>query len=275
LTILKLYFLSSDISIFSTTLRFGASNEIATVSNSSLAYSRITNCNRSEKATVAILLYFHISCHAGTGTIQMFREGVEEYIRENPNTWGSIFLFRCEDIDTNNEVVTYKLSVRSSHTWQVSNRVLRHRGELHQFAIALSFKLHINYDKPNKRNIMYYGGSLVNGGVQDYKARVLKNSNINNNNNSNDGNILTGPASISPEILKQKSRPVVDSKMSDPFTLNKSQKETPKSKKLPKSGDDDDDDDDDNNGGGLSPINESPLNDDDKTFLSMLQHSQI
>ena len=260
-------FLPSDISIFSTTLRFGATNEIATVSNSSLAYSRITNCNRSEKATVAIPLYFHISCHAGTGTIQMFREGVEEYIRENPNTWDSIFLFRCEDIDPNNEVVTYKLSVRSSRTWQASNKVLRHRGELHQFAIALSFKLHINYDEPNKRNILYYGGSLVNGGVQDYKARVLQNSNINDNN---DGNILTGLASISPEILKQKSRPVVDSKMSDPFTFNKSQKETPKSKKLPKSGDDDDDD----NGSELSPINESPLNDDDKSFLSMLQFSQ-
>lgn len=34
---------------------------------------------------------------------------------------------------------------------------------------------------------MYYGGSLVDGGVQDYKAYVLQNDNINNGNE-----ILTG-----------------------------------------------------------------------------------
>jgi len=255
-----------DISLLSTTLRFGATNEVATVSNSSLAYARITNCNRSEKATVHMLLYFHISCHVGgTRTLEMFREGIEEYIREKPNTWDSLFLFRCQDIDPNNEVATYLLAVRSSHTWQVSNRVLEHRGKLHQFAVALSFKLHINYDAPNERRILYHGGSLVNGGVEDYKSRVLKNSNI---NNKNDGNILTENAfqcPTTPENSSYNSRPIVDKRMNNPYALQNSQKETPKPKTSSKSGKDDD---------GLSPISENSFNDDDKSFLSMLQDSQ-
>eukprot|EP00539_Tryblionella_compressa_P021490 CAMPEP_0178893562 /NCGR_PEP_ID=MMETSP0747-20121128/20096_1 /TAXON_ID=913974 /ORGANISM="Nitzschia punctata, Strain CCMP561" /LENGTH=149 /DNA_ID=CAMNT_0020563597 /DNA_START=57 /DNA_END=506 /DNA_ORIENTATION=+ len=79
-----------------------------------------------------------------------YKEGVEAHIHEMPNIWDSIFFFRCEDIDPDKEEVTYRLAVRSRYTWQLSSRV--------------------------------YGGSLLDGGVKDYKTRVLKNDNIQNNN---------------------------------------------------------------------------------------------
>ena len=194
----------------------------------------------------------------------MFKEGVDEYIRDHPNIWDSIFLFRCEEIDPNNELVTYRLAVRSAFLWQVSNRVLRHRGELHQFCVALSFKLHINYDKPNKRSVMYYGGSLVNGGVQDYKACVLKNSNINNNNDE----ILAGPISKSNIFAtrsREDGRSIIDSKMRAPCVVATSQnKSQNQGESLTKENDRE-----------LSPINESILNEEDKSFLSMLQDSHM
>jgi hypothetical protein len=176
-----------DISLFSTTLRFASSNEIATVSNGSIASARITNCARSMNATVHTLLKFHISCHQGRA-LQEYKDAVEGYVQENPNIWDSIIFFRLEDIDANSEVVTYHLAVRSRFTWQISNRVFQSQADLHKFCIALSFKLGINYDAPNPRTIMYYGGSLVDGGVQDYKANVLQNDNILNGND-----ILRGP----------------------------------------------------------------------------------
>ena len=46
--------------------------------------------------------------------------------------------------------------------------------------MSLAFKLDINYDSPNPRSVFYFGGSLVDGGVQDYKVNVLKNANIDN-----------------------------------------------------------------------------------------------
>jgi hypothetical protein len=137
-------------------------------------------------ATVHSLLKFHISCHQGR-KIQDYKDAVEGYVQENPNIWDSIIFFRLEDIDANNEVVTYHLAVRSRFTWQISNRVFQSQADLHKFCIALSFKLDINYDAPNPRTILYYGGSLVDGGVQDYKANVLQNDNIFNGND-----ILTG-----------------------------------------------------------------------------------
>lgn len=122
---------------------------------------------------------FHISCHEGN-TIDVYRQGVEKYIQDYPNLWDSVFYFRCEDIDPNNEVVTYRVAVRSRFSWQVSNKVIQMQGEFHRFLVSLAIKLHIKYDAPNKRSIMYYGGSLVNGGIKDYKTKVLTNSNINN-----------------------------------------------------------------------------------------------
>jgi len=171
-----------DISLFSTTLRHNASNEISTVSNASIAGARITNCARSKNAIVHMVLKFHISCHKGSNTMARYKEGVEAHIHEMPNIWDSIFFFRCEDIDPDKEEVTYRLAVRSRYTWQLSSRVLQYRGELHQFCVELAFKFGINYNTPNPRSIMYYGGSLLDGGVKDYKTRVLKNDNIQNNN---------------------------------------------------------------------------------------------
>ena len=193
----------------------------------------------------------------------MFKEGVEEYVREHPNRWDSIFLFRCENIDPKNEEVIYRLAVRSMYTWQVSNKVYRHRGELHQFCTSLSFKLHINYDSPDTRSVMYYGGSLINGGVEDYKNRVLRNSNI---SNEKEDNILTG--TIIPTKSSHDSTSIADSKKQAPDPLTKVQKETHSRTKSSITGEG-------NIGDIVSSISESPWNDEDTTFLSMLQGSHM
>ncbi|KAL3920631.1 MAG: hypothetical protein SGILL_003161 [Bacillariaceae sp.] len=169
-----------------TTLRYAASNEVATVSNGSLASARITNCARSISATVHTLLKFHISCHQGR-LIDDFRDAVDKYVQERPNIWDSVIFFRMEEIDPNNEVVTYRLVCRSRYTWQICNRVLQCQADLHKFCIKLTFDMGINYDQPNARSIVYFGGSLVDGGIQDYKANVLQNTNI-----KNDNDVMTG-----------------------------------------------------------------------------------
>jgi hypothetical protein len=118
-----------DITLFSTTLRFAASNEIATVSNGSIAAARITNCARSKNATVHTILKFHIKCHQN-GLIEKYRKGVDQYVDDHPNVWDSVLFFRCEDIDSNNEIVTYRLAIRSRFTWQIANRVFQSHSDL-------------------------------------------------------------------------------------------------------------------------------------------------
>lgn len=167
-------------------------------------------------ATVHTLLKFHISCHQGR-ILQEYKEAVDSYVQEIPNIWDSILFFRLEDIDANNEVVTYHLAVRSRFTWQISNRVFQSQADLHKFCIALSFKLGINYDAPNPRTILYYGGTLVDGGVQDYKANVLQNDNIFNGND-----ILTDvvpKATISP-LMRGGSQTSLDDEEKAPRFAN-------------------------------------------------------
>jgi len=111
---------------------------------------------------------------------------------------------------------------------------------------------------------MYYGGSLVNGGVQDYKTRVLRNSNI---SNKKEDNILTG--TIIPTESMHDSTSIVDSKKQAPDPLTKVQKETHSRAKSYTAGDGNIGDND-----VSAPIvSESPWNDADTNFLSMLQGS--
>ena len=149
-------------------------NEVATVSNASIAGARITNCARSNNATVNIVFKFHICFHeSGTALVTKFHDAVEKYIHDHPEAWDSLLFFRCEDIDADNEFVNYRLAVRSYHTWQVATRVTTDRGLLHQHCIQLARDMGVSFDSPPAQQIMYYGGKLKNSVAQKNKRKMV------------------------------------------------------------------------------------------------------
>lgn len=77
--------------------------------------------------------------------------------------------------------------------------MLQKQGDLHRHCVDLSYKLNIQYDSPEARNILYYGGSLVDGGKKDFKGNVLSNQNI-----RNDGAVAGGSVSDHPQYLPMK-----------------------------------------------------------------------
>mmetsp|Transcript_22184 Transcript_22184/g.54868 ORF Transcript_22184/g.54868 Transcript_22184/m.54868 type:complete len:517 (-) Transcript_22184:83-1633(-) len=149
-----------DITLFSTTLRFGANNEVATVSNGSIAQARITNCAKSKKATVHLTMRFHIRFHEGSN-LPDFREALDTYILNNPNRWDSIAFLRCEEINTDDEFVLYRLVTRSTQSWQPAPRVLEHRAQLHRFCLDLANKMDVLYESPLPSRVIYTGGEMV------------------------------------------------------------------------------------------------------------------
>ncbi|CAJ1961477.1 unnamed protein product [Cylindrotheca closterium] len=149
-----------DITLFSTTLRFGNSNEVATVSNGSIAQARITNCAKSSKATVQLSLRFHIKFHEGSNLLD-FREALDTYVLNNPNRWDSISFFRCEAIDTDDDFVVYRLETQSTQSWQPAPRVLEHRAQLHRFILDLAIKMEVQYEAPFPIHFIYDGGAMV------------------------------------------------------------------------------------------------------------------
>lgn len=134
-----------DLTLYSTTLRFGPTNEIATVDNGSIARSRIVNYNRSPNAIVMLRLRF---CLASQEQIIVFREALESFVQDRPRIWDSILFFRCENIDKDMLLMEYTLRIRHTKTWQDAASILMNRSELFTFCFELGEKLEINFDPP-------------------------------------------------------------------------------------------------------------------------------
>lgn len=71
-----------DVDLYSTTVIFGSTNEVATYSNGSLASSRIINAARSPQATLLFYLKFPID--TPYDKLQVFKAALEKFIKARP-----------------------------------------------------------------------------------------------------------------------------------------------------------------------------------------------
>lgn len=137
--------LSSDINLFSTTLRYARTNEVCSINNSSIAASRIINCNRSPSAIVFLDRVTHISILDGDN-LKLFRESLESYVRDHPRIWDSLAFIRIENIDTNFEQVKFSIAVRHRNSWQDAGRILLNRADLLQYVYdTLKGEKHLSF----------------------------------------------------------------------------------------------------------------------------------
>lgn len=166
-----------DISLFFTTLRYARTNEVATVNNWSISASRIVNCNRSPNAIVVVSHMVHIAVLEG-GKLAKFQAGLHKYVSDNPRIWDSLVFCRQDSVDADMEQVNFTLAFRHRNSWQDAGRILLNRGELLRFIYATCKQLGISYDTPPNRRLLYYGGVLEQGQVQDYKINLLTPKNI-------------------------------------------------------------------------------------------------
>jgi hypothetical protein len=192
----------SDINLFSTTLRFARTNEVATVSNSSISASRIVNCNRSPKAIVFFDFVTKISILDGD-KFQTFTAELTTFARERPRTWESLLFVRkvkfsgieslcfvddssffhalalCKtEVDSDCELVRFNLGFRHRNSWQDAARILLNKGDLIAHVYRVARELGVAYDSPPNRRVLYSAGALVSGQVSDYKSNLFSPSNI-------------------------------------------------------------------------------------------------
>lgn len=155
---------------------YAGNNEVASVSNGSIASTRITNCAQMKNAVVYIPLKLHISLllvvHDDLN-VEKFK--VQNYISNNPEAFDGLGFFGCNDINSDDECVMYDLCVRSRHSWQEAGRVLENRRRLFQYCIELSKETKVNFDSLAPRHVLYYsyGGNLVDGAIKDFKKNLL------------------------------------------------------------------------------------------------------
>jgi len=82
-----------DVTLFATTAVNVLTNEKATMSNGSMASSRIINLARSPKAFVYIYLKF--STEVEYEKIQIFEQALRKFVRARPREWANFICFRA------------------------------------------------------------------------------------------------------------------------------------------------------------------------------------
>jgi small-conductance mechanosensitive channel len=84
------------VDLYTTTLRYGATRELATVTNGELARKRIVNMQRSKKAVVFIDLKFGVDV---THTqLDQLKSAIQDYVSNRQREWFSMSAFRLTEI---------------------------------------------------------------------------------------------------------------------------------------------------------------------------------
>lgn len=135
-----------DINLYHTTFIFGATNEYATISNGSLANSRIINAARSPTAALNFLMKFGLE--VPLSTIQIFKEELMAYIKERPREWLSFNAFRMTKIEANSGFIEYKIVVQHRESWQHTGALLNSLADFQAFAFERSRALNMVYKSP-------------------------------------------------------------------------------------------------------------------------------
>jgi hypothetical protein len=94
-----------DVNLFTTTVVFATTNERATLSNGSLATSRIINAARSPKALLYVYLKF--GTEVPYEKIQIFQESLTQFVKARPREWLNLSGFRATNIQADQGYIEY------------------------------------------------------------------------------------------------------------------------------------------------------------------------
>jgi small-conductance mechanosensitive channel len=166
-----------DITLFHTTIRYAGTNEVATINNGSVANMRIINGARSPNAAV----WFQFSYRPNLmedGNMDKIKAALENYAKENPRDWHSYGYFRVDEVHPETERLVVTIGMNHRPPWQDLVRILEAKAKIMTWTMEYSRQLGVLYDELPKRDIMYYGGSLKEGGVHKHRYKLHDSANV-------------------------------------------------------------------------------------------------
>ena len=153
------------VTLYYTTVRLGATNEVATISNSSLANSRIVNAARSHKALIYINLKFGID--VPYAKIQLFKETVESFVKARPREWVDCLPIRSTRVEADLGFVEYVVGLQHRDSWQHIVPILESKGKVTSFCLEVQKKLGMRYTAPptpvdlTMKNPQFFHSSMI------------------------------------------------------------------------------------------------------------------
>lgn len=135
-----------DIDLFSTTVLYAYTNEIATLSNGSIANSRVMNGSRSLPAILYVHLRFGIDVSAEQ--LEVFREALYQWVLSRPREWSKLWDVRNMAVSADQGFVEYMVILEHVENWQNLDSLLYSRGQARKFCHELSKQLDMRYISP-------------------------------------------------------------------------------------------------------------------------------
>jgi hypothetical protein len=120
--------------------------ERATLSNGSLANSRIVNASRSPQAWMYILLKFPVD--VPHDKLQVFNTALEQFFKNRPREWRSYDSFRATRLDAQAGFIEYMVIATHRNSWYDWTTVHVSKSDLIHFCLELSKQLGIAYRTP-------------------------------------------------------------------------------------------------------------------------------
>ena len=104
-----------DVTLFTTTIFLAGTNEKATVSNGTLAKSRIINGARSHKAILVLNLKFGLD--SPFNRIEIFKSAVEKFVKARPREWLGLLAIRANRVEADLGFVEYSIVLQHREAW--------------------------------------------------------------------------------------------------------------------------------------------------------------
>lgn len=169
-----------NVTLFTTTVRFATTNEVATYSNGSIAQLRIINANRSPKGIVSVLIKFGLETPFNKVTV--FRAAVENFIKARPREWIALSGFRATSVEADFGYVEYKIIAQHREKWQNVGAILQSKADLSSFILEVTKKLDMKYESPPMPVNLSATGSMNIQGLFTDEGSVEPQSGIQNVN---------------------------------------------------------------------------------------------
>ena len=135
-----------DVTLFTTSVLYMYTGERATLSNGSLANSRIINSSRSPQAWMYILLKFPVD--VTHEKLEIFNTALEQFFKNRPREWKSYDSFRAFRLDAEAGFVEHMVVATHRNSWYDWTTVHVSKADLIHFCMELSKQLEIAYRTP-------------------------------------------------------------------------------------------------------------------------------
>eukprot|EP00977_Amphora_coffeiformis_P012336 scaffold3043_cov180-Amphora_coffeaeformis.AAC.28 len=138
-----------NVTLFETTLVYLPTNERASLSNGSLANSRIINwarrCVVVAVNTLAVRLF---PLNTPYQKLVLFKRAVEEYMRARPREWRALNGFRCNMVYAKENYMEYIIVIQHREAWQEVGQVLDSKANLTSYCQEVARQLDMEYQAP-------------------------------------------------------------------------------------------------------------------------------